>query len=159
MVHIQTAVLVDPLRGVSSFEGRIVPIRQSVLIIRDDEKNSDFLNATCEFLDIGVEHANSGDDLERLLRGLRPLAVIADLDGEVQDGFHVMKVTARYDRRLPVMLLGCNDPALLGAVDAIQEIWGLTRVALITSTAGIGAVVDFICHAARDAGKPRLMRI
>ena len=70
-----------------------------------------------------------------------------------------MKVAAGYNRSLPVLLLTNNDPALLGAVDAVQEIWGLTRVATATDTAGIGALVDFICHAARDAGRSRLMRL
>jgi hypothetical protein len=86
------------------------------------------------------------------------MAVIADLDGEVQDGFHVMKMAADYDRSVPILLLTGYDPALLGAIDAVQEVWGLTRVATVAGTAGIGALVDFICHAARDAGRPRILR-
>jgi hypothetical protein len=57
------------------------------------------------------------------------------------------------------MLLSDNDPALLGAVDAIREIWDMTHVATISGIAQIGAMVDFICHAARNAGMPRLMRV
>jgi CheY-like chemotaxis protein len=159
MVHIGSAVLVDPVQDVTPFGSRIIPITQSVLIVRDDDKNNDFLDSICEFLDIAVEHASSRDDLLPLLRGLRPIAVITDLDSEVQDGFHVMKVTGSYKRTLPIMLLTSNDPALLGAVDAVREVWNLTRVAAITGTASIGTMVDFICHAARDAGMPQLMRV
>jgi hypothetical protein len=57
------------------------------------------------------------------------------------------------------MLLTSNDPALLGAVDAVQAVWGLTRVATVTGTAGVGTLVDFMCHAARDAGRDRLIRV
>jgi CheY-like chemotaxis protein len=138
---------------------RAVPLRSSVLVVRDGDKNSDFLDAVCEFLDIGVEHATTADDLEHMLLGMRPMAVIADLDSEVADGFHVMKTAAGYDRALPILLLTENEPALLGAVDAVQEIWGLRRVATVAGTGGIGELVDFICHAARDAGRSRMMRI
>jgi CheY-like chemotaxis protein len=159
MVHIGTAVLVDPVQGVTPFGNRTIPVAQSILVVRDGEANNEFLSTICEFLDIGVEHASSRDDLLPLLRGLRPMAVIADLDGKVQDGFHVMKIAASYQRTLPVMLLTGNDPALLGAVDAVREVWDLTRVTTITGTASIGVMIDFICHAARDAGMPRLMRV
>jgi CheY-like chemotaxis protein len=159
MINIGSSVLVDPVQGVSPFGNRTIPIPHSVLIVRDDDKNSDFLDSICEFLDVAVEHASSRDDLTPLLQGLRPIAVITDLDSDVQDGFHVMKITANYKRTLPIMLLTGNDPALLGAVEAVQEVWDLKRVATITGTEGIGTMVDFICHAARDAGMPQLMRV
>lgn len=159
MVHIGTAVLVDPVQDVTPFGNRTIPVAHSVLVVRDDDKNNTFLDAICEFLDITVEHASTRDDLLSLLRGLRPMAVIADLESEVQDGFHVMKVAARYQRTLPVMLLTKNDPGLLGAVDAVREIWDLPGVATTTCAEGIGDLVDFICHAARHAGVSRLMRI
>jgi ActR/RegA family two-component response regulator len=132
--------------------------QHSVLVVRDPDKYSDYLETICEFLDIDVQHASTGDDLRMMLTKMRPMAVIADLDGVVQDGFHVMKMAADYDRAVPILLLTGYDPALLGAVDAVQEVWGLTRVATAAASAGIGALVDFICHAVRDAGQPRLVR-
>jgi CheY-like chemotaxis protein len=159
MVQMGTAELVEPVQVVTPFGDRTIPAPHSILVVRNSDKNSDLLDLVCEFLDIGVEHASNGDDLAPLLRGLRPIAVIADLDGEAQDGFHVMKVTASYDRTLPVLLLTSNDPALLGAVDAVQAVWGLTRVATVTGAADIGELVDFVCRAAREAGRTRLMRV
>ena len=87
------------------------------------------------------------------------MAVIADLDGEAQDGFHVMKIAAAYDRSLPVMLLTCNEPAMLGAIDAVSEVWALTRVTTAPNASAVGPLVDFICQTARDAGRSRMMRI
>jgi CheY-like chemotaxis protein len=159
MVHIGTTVLVESSQAATPFGRRIIPAPHAVLVVRDDDKNNELLDTICEFLDIGVEHASSADDLATLLRGLRPMAVIADLDSEAQDGFHVMKVVASYDRTLPIMLLTSNDPSLLGAVDAVQAVWGLTRVATVNGTAGIGTLVDFMCRAARDAGRDRLIRV
>jgi CheY-like chemotaxis protein len=131
----------------------------SVLVVCDPDKNGDYLESVCGFLDIEVQHAATGDDLRAMLTTLHPIAVIADLDGAAQDGFHVMKMAADYDRSVPILLLTGYDPALLGAIDAVQEVWGLTRVATAAASAGIGVLVDFICHAARDTGRPRILRV
>jgi DNA-binding NtrC family response regulator len=156
MIDINNTLVMDRVRDVTPFEYTSVPAPYSVLVVRDAGKSNEYLDSICEFLDIGVEHATSGDDLGPVLHGLRPMAVIADLESDRQDGFNVMKIVAGYDQALPVMLLTNNDPALLGAVDAVRELWGLTRVT--TDTGRIGALVDFICHAARNAGRTRMMR-
>jgi CheY-like chemotaxis protein len=140
-------------------EQRIVPERPVVLVVRDPDQNSDNVVSVCEFLDIAAERATPGGDLPELLRTLRPIAVIADLDAQAQDGFHVMKLTAEHDPSIPILLLTSNDQALLGAIDAVREIWGLTRVSTAPVATGIGALVDFVCQAARDAGRPRLIRV
>ncbi len=158
MVHIGTDMILDPVRYTASVGGKTGPIRHSVLVVRDGAGDNELLDQICEFLDIGVEHASSGDDLARILPELQPLAVIADVEGANQDGFHVMKVAADYNRSLPILLLNSNDTSLLGAVQAVQETWGLTRVATVDGPAEIGALVDFICQAARRGGRSQLMR-
>ena len=150
--------VIDLPWGIASPDNRRGSPKHAVLVVRDPDRDADYLESVCEFLDIEVQHATTGDDLRAVFTTQRPMAVIADLDGEAQDGFHVMKIAAEYDRSVPILLLTGYDPALLGAVDAVQEVWGLTRVATAASTAGIGALVDFICHAARDAGRPRIVR-
>jgi hypothetical protein len=158
MVHFGNAMVIDPIRDVTPFLERTILSQYSVLVVRDSNKSNDYLDAVCEFLDIGVEHATTADDLKPILLGLRPMAVIADVEGEVADGYHIMKMAADYDKSLPVLLLTTNEPALLGAVDAVQEICGLRRVAT-ASGGGMGELVDFICHASRDAGRSRMMRV
>jgi Flagellar regulatory protein FleQ len=158
MVHFGTAMIIDTTRDITRVGDQQVPVAHSILMIRDSDKDNEYLDTVCEFLDIGVEHVPTGQDLRAILSCVRPMAIIADLDSEIADGFHVMKMAAGFDPTLPVLLLTDNDPALLGAVDAVREIWGLTRV---TTTTGyvLGELVDFICQAARDAGRPRLMRV
>jgi CheY-like chemotaxis protein len=159
MAHIGTTMLMDAREEVSPLLERSAPPRLSILVPRDAGRNHEVIDAICEFLDVSVEYAGSENDLHTLLAGLRPMAVIAELDGAGQDGFHVMKVAASYDRRLPILLLSCNDSALLGAVDAVREIFGLTSVVTVSDESCVGEIVNFICHAAREAGMSRLMRI
>ena len=159
MTHIATSTLLAPAQGINPFGGQAGLAAQSVLIVRDEGNDNHFLDTICEFFGIGVEHANSGEYLAPLLRASRPMAVIADLDGADQDGFHVMMTVAAQDPSLPVLLLTHDDPVLLGAVDAVREMWGLTRVMTMTGAGDIGQMVDFLCHAARDAGLPRMLRL
>jgi hypothetical protein len=158
MVHFGTAMIIDPIQDVTPFGDRTISLQNSVLVVRDSDRVNDYLDSVCELLDIGVEHATTADDLGPILNGLRPIAVIADVEGEMADGFHIMKLVANYDRSLPVLLLTTNEPTILGAVDAVREVWGLRRVATATGD-GIGELVDFVCHAARDAGRSRLIRV
>jgi CheY-like chemotaxis protein len=159
MQHFGTVLVADHNSDTTQFRERTISAQRSVLVVRDDNKNNDLLDAICEFLDIAVEHAASGGDLGPLLLGLHPMAVIADLEGDVQDGFHVMKMAAGYDRRLPILLLTKDETALQGAIDAVKEVWGLQHVTTATEMGSIGAVVDFLCLAARDAGRSRMMRV
>jgi hypothetical protein len=159
MGHSGTADVLNLTRGKKPLSVRPRAVNHSVLVVRDEGVDYDLLDGVCGFLDIGVEYIASKEELGPMLRVLSPMAVIADLAGKTQDGYHVMKVAAHYDRDLPVLLLTDKDPALLGAMDAVQEVWSLRRVATMRAAGEIGALVDFLCHAARDAGMSRLMRV
>ena len=159
MVHMSTAAVLNPARGMKPFSARFGTVEQTVLLMRDDDKHNQLVETICEFLDLGIEHVTSADDLAPMLRGVQPIAVIAELEGRHQDGFHAMKIAAGHNPDLPVLLLTDGDPALLGAVDAMKEICGLTRVAAVTGAGDIAAMVDFLCHAARRSGMSRMMRI
>ena len=52
-------------------------------------------------------------------------------------------------RDLPVLLITGDDPALIGAIDAVEEIWQLTSVDKWQRLLGIGALVDFLLRAGR----------
>jgi precorrin-3B methylase len=64
---------------------------------------------------------------------------------------------AAHDRDLPVMLISGGDPALLGAIDAVEEIWQLTSVVRSQQLPGVGAIVDFLFRAGRRGNCMRLM--
>src|SRR5258708_40345484 len=105
MTHFETAVTVHSARDITPVDDWSVTARHSLLVVRDHpDQNNEFLEAICEFLDIGVAYATGHEDIGALLTVARPLAVIAPLEGRHQDGFQVMKMVAAHDRMLPVLL-------------------------------------------------------
>jgi DNA-binding NtrC family response regulator len=102
---------------------------------------------------------SAGTDLLRVLRDNRPMAVITDIDGHDQDGFHAMKVVGTFDRDLPVMILTGGDPVMMGAVDAVQESWNLTMVSRTTQANLAGQLAEFLYTAGRRAGCMRLVQV
>jgi len=142
------------------FKAAIGPSRQALVVVASDDATTiQHLGSVCEFLDIAVHVVPSSGDLMAVLREQRPMAVISDVDGVEQDGYHTMKIIASYDRDLPVLLLTGGDPILMGAADGVQEAWGLTSVGRSTDFPLVGQVVDFLFSAGRRAGCMRLVQI
>ena len=131
----------------------------SVLIIDDGELLFEAFHNICECLGVSVQRMPSRDDLGAALRTRRPMAVVAEMDAAGQDGCHVLMAIAQHDSELPVLLLTGEDPALIGAVDAVEEIWQLASVTKWQRLLGIGAIVDFLFQAGRKAGCMRLMSV
>ncbi|MDR3531969.1 MAG: hypothetical protein P4L90_15645 [Rhodopila sp.] len=130
-----------------------------VVIVSDDPATIQNLAPVCEFLELKMEIVSAGTDLMQVLREHRPMAVISDIEGEDQDGFHTMKMVARYSRDLPMLLLTGGDPVLMGAVDAVQDLWGLTSVNLSSGFPLAGQLVAFLFSAGRQAGCLRLVPV
>ena len=144
----------------TAFPGAVSPTRQGVVaIVSDDELTVQNLAPVCEFLDLKVEVVPSGTDLAQVLRESRPMAIITDVDGKEQDGFHTMKQVACYSRDLPVLLLTGGDSVLMGAADAVQALWGLTSVTSTSAFPIAGQLVAFLFGAGRRAGCMRLVPV
>ncbi len=86
------------------------------------------IRAMCESLGARVESLNNSSCVAQILRYMEPCAVISEIVLDGRDGFDVMKMVASYNRNLPLLMLTGHDQAVLGAVDAIEEIWELTDV-------------------------------
>jgi CheY-like chemotaxis protein len=127
--------------------------------VSDDPATIENLAPVCEFLELKTTVVSAGIDLIQVLRESRPLAVITDVDGEDQDGFHAMKLIARYSRDLPIMMLTGGDAALMGAADAVQDLWGLTSVTRTSGFPLAGQLVAFLFGAGRRAGCMRLVPV
>ena len=128
-----------------------------VLVVEDDEEFSTAFHAICDCLDVAVERMRSHDDLAVVLSERRPMAVVAATDAAGQDGCHVLMTVAGFDHDLPVLLITGDDPAMLGAVDAVTELWQLSSVTQWPRLLGIGAIVDFVFRAGRKGNCTRLM--
>ena len=128
-----------------------------IAVVEDGVRISQELWAICEFLDIEVVRVPGYSDLDATLRAHVPMAVVCELDGARQDGCHVMKTVAGYDPSLPVLILTGSDPTLIGAADAVEEIWRLREVTKAEVLPSIAGLVDFLFHAGRKGGCLRLM--
>jgi CheY-like chemotaxis protein len=142
------------------FLGSMTTARQGVVaIFSDDAKTIECLTPVCEFLELRMEVVSTGADLTRVLREQNPMAVITSVEGADQDGFHTMKLVARHSRDLPVMLLTDGDAVLMGAADAVQDLWGLTSVTRTSGFPVAGQLVGFLFNAGRRAGCMRLVPV
>lgn len=130
-----------------------------VVVIEDGVHLSDAFRSVCDCLDVAVERMSSRDDLGNMLRDLHPMAVVAEMDAAGQDGCNVLMTIAAHNRDLPVLLIIGEDPALLGAVDAVEEIWELSSVVKWPELLGVGAVVDFLFRAGLKGRCMRLMPV
>lgn len=142
------------------FPGTVIDAKQGVVaLVCDDARKIANLAPVCEFLDLRLEVVSSCIDLANVLSEHRPMAVISDIECEDHDGFHVMKEIARYSRDLPVLLLTGGDSVLMGAADAVQDLWGLTAVTSTSEFPMAAQLVAFLVGAGRRAGCMRLIQI
>jgi DNA-binding NtrC family response regulator len=130
-----------------------------VAIVSDNAATIEKLAPVCEFLELRMEIVSTDSDLTQVLRDLGPMAVITDIESTDYDGFHVMKVVARHNRNLPIMLLTDGDAVLMGAADAVQDLWGLTSVTRTSGFPVAGQLVAFLFSAGRRTGSMRLVPI
>jgi CheY-like chemotaxis protein len=143
-----------------AFPGTVTVAKQGVVaIVSDNPQTINELSPVCEFLDLRIEIVSTGVDLEQMLQEHRPMAVVSDVEGIEQDGFHTMKMVARYSRDLPILLLTAGDSVLMGAADAVQTLWGLTSVSSTSAFPMAGQLVQFLFNAGRRAGCMRLIPI
>ena len=143
-----------------NFPGSMTAADQGiVLIVSDDPCTIEKLAPVCEFLELRMEMASASADLRLVLQSHNPMAVITDMEGDEQDGFHVMKIIARYNRDLPTMLLTNGDPVLMGAADALQDLCGMTSVARTSGFPLAGQLVAFLFGAGRRSGCMRLVPV
>jgi hypothetical protein len=130
-----------------------------VAIVSDNAATIEKLAPVCEFLELRMEIVSADTDLTQVLRDLGPMAVITDVESADYDGFHVMKVVARHNRNLPIMLLTEGDGVLMGAADAVQDLWGLTSVTRTSGFPVAGQLVAFLFSAGRRSGNMRLVPV
>jgi len=130
-----------------------------LLLVTDDDALEAQIRSVCAFLDIEMMHLDSSTRLLPLLRALTPMAVIADVDTQSQDGFHVMKVVGTHDQSLPLLLLSGTDQIIAGAADAVEQLWALTAVRRTSCMPCAGEIVEFLCDAGRHGDCLGLMPV
>lgn len=118
-----------------------------VLVVEDGQALSNAMRNLCGFLDVGIERLDSDEPLDPFLRRYQPMAVIAPMEAQGQDGANVLMAVAGHDATLPVLLLTGGDPALAGAADAVAELWNLSGVVQSRGWPSPGQLAEFLCRA------------
>lgn len=151
---------IEPVSALLQSEPVVPAIRRSnlLVVIEDTPSLSLQLGAICDFLGIGIHAVSSAQDLGLLLDERRPLAVIAEFEGEYQDGGHVLKTVAVHDSDLPVMVLLNRNAAFQGATEALVDILQLTAVQTPLGEPEMGEFVDFLARAGQHARCRRMTR-
>jgi hypothetical protein len=130
-----------------------------VLVLESGREMPEGIRSVCEFLDVAVEQIDGDADLLPFLRRYQPMAVIAAMDADGQDGGNALMAVARHDRSLPVLLITDEDPVLEGAADAVAELWGLTEVTQAADWPAPGTFVEFLCRAGQKGSCLALLPI
>ena len=133
--------------------------RPAILIVSDDVQLAYSFDTICDFLEIAVEAIDSSQDLGEILSARRPIAVITEIEGRKRDGYDVMMTVAAHDPVLPILLLTGTDSALIGAAEAVEELWNLQSVSRSTGLPGMGELAEFLFQARRRVSRGRLLPV
>jgi hypothetical protein len=140
------AKMAEDVRTVSSERSDSWPL---LVVAEDGLTLHDAVAPLCAALGIEVRSAPSELALRRLLASWEAIAVLTAVEGVAQDGCNVMLRVAEYERSLPLLLLTGRDPALVGAAEAVRDLWHLTAVEMYPELPGPGALAEFLCNAVR----------
>ena len=149
MTHLADIALPNVGLPLSNASHPMFQTQPTVLLISDTPHVVRALDNVCDFLGIGIEIVSSAEAIDGTLSRERPMAVIAELEGAGQDGCHVMMRVADHDPTLPVLLLTGHDPAMLGAAEAVEELWQLSSVRKVPELPDAGQLLDFLFGAGR----------
>jgi hypothetical protein len=131
--------------------------RLVVLVVEDAARLSEPLQPVCEFIGVAVEVVGPQDDLTALIRDRQPISIITQLDTQIRDCCSVMRAAAEHDRALPILVVAGQEDALLGMVDAVEDLLQLSNVTKVKTMPGCGEIADFLFKACRKHGGLGLM--
>jgi hypothetical protein len=157
MTHLNTVFIPSPLLPAEDQPLSVAPCLPTVVVVSDNHSVGAAVDQIGEFLGVGVVVLGTEAELAPILRTFRPMAVVTDMEGEDQDGCHVMMLVAYHDPDLPILLLTGDDPSLAGAADAVEELWGLSAVTKAPYLPGAGPLIEFLFHAGRRGECGRLI--
>jgi hypothetical protein len=133
--------------------------QQHILVLGNPEALSPLLVAVCQALDIVLVPLRALHDLPLQLHQQQPIAVIGTALGDEAECCGVLRTIAAHDQDMPVMLMTQDEPAVLGAIDVAEQLWGLTAVSLVSPAQDPQEMVGFLFHATRWRNTGRFMPV
>ncbi|HET6183234.1 MAG TPA: hypothetical protein VFA03_06520 [Acetobacteraceae bacterium] len=123
-----------------------------IFVIEDSPIWAEAMEQLCDYLDVRLTRITPDCDLRAALRDQRPMAVLAEMEGAAQDGCYVLQVIGAHDPDLPVMVRTGRDEAMIGAGQAVQQIWRLSAVQFVEAVPTAAEMMDFLCRAGQRGG-------
>lgn len=133
------------------------PETQCVVVLDDSDELPGLIADMCAALGIGIIHVGAVHELPFRLHHHRPIAVISAIALSGRSSCAVLRGVAAFNPDLPVMMLATEDPASQGAIDAAEQLWGLTAVTRLGATPGPRDLIGFLFHAGRRDNSGRLV--
>ena len=131
-----------------------------LLLLGDDPAFGTLVATVCAVLDIEVVTLETGGAMEHALWTTRPIGVACSLSGPgAATACRIVKATARYHPRLPVMMRVDDDPETLGSLDAVIALCGSRDLRIVTERQSIEDLLTFIASAGRWSGQFGLMPV
>jgi hypothetical protein len=130
-----------------------------VLVVEDTPRLSEAIRPVCDYLGLATEIIGPDVELPALMRDRRPVCVFTELETRDRDCCNVMQAAATYDRSLPILIVADCEDALLGVVDAVEDLLALSNVSKVKSVPSRGDIAEFLLKACRSQGQLGLMPI
>ncbi len=156
--HGSAARFRDKIRSVSNV-AMTGPLGRSVVVLETRPVLSASLSMLCTALELDLVRVRSHHDLPLMLHRHRPMALIAVVEGTGQGCSNALRSLAAFDADLPVLLIAGDDPAAQGAIDATEQLWGLTGIRRVSDPPAPQDVMGFLFLAGRRSGAGRLIPV
>jgi hypothetical protein len=132
---------------------------RSVIVLTESGLASAALRRMASALDIELVTVRSFHDLPFQLHHHRPIGVVLELSPVGQACRSALRSVAAYDPDMHVLMVSGDDPAVLGAIDVAEQLWGLSALHRLTGAPEPADLIGFLFEAGRRSGLGCLMPV
>jgi len=132
---------------------------QRVIVLVGRDGVSPMLREMCAALLVELVAISSHHDLPFRLHHHRPMAVISEIDPLGIPSCAALRCIAAYNPNMPILLVAGDDPAVLGTIDAAEQLWSLSNLQRLAAAPAAGDLIGFLFQAGRHSRLGRLLPI
>ena len=130
-----------------------------VLIVGDSDRLLPSLGPYCDFFRVRVLTAAADEDLPRVLRSERPIAVVGEINGDVEEGCVLLTAVAGYDPTLPLLMILRAGGRMMAAMETARQALRVRHLLTSTSLPMQGDLVSFLATAIMRSGRANFMPV
>lgn len=130
-----------------------------VLIVGDSDRLLPSLGPYCDFFRVRMLTAAADEDLPLVLRAERPIAVVGEIDGDVEEGCVLLTAVASYDPTLPLLMILRAGGRMMAAMETARQALRIRHLLTSTSLPMQGDLVSFLATAIMRSGRANFMPV